>query len=114
MSEYPQAEIRKMMRKAVAYYLIDAPERTWLMDELAQVCTERQWEHLTAMLEEADEFRADSDIGLLAQKERVMARREKRQDRSPTSLDDDVTRTRKLAIIREDFRKRGIKFTDHE
>ena len=48
---------------------MDAPEYTHPMDDLSCKCTDAQWEQLEAMLEEADEFMADSDVGTLAQKE---------------------------------------------
>ncbi len=108
-----QAEIRKLMRKAVVYYVADAPEWERLMDDLTQVCSDRQWEKVQEMLAEADEFLADSDVGTLCQKEHIFARREKRPDRTPLVFDSDEVRARKLDALRKEFIAKGVKFTDH-
>lgn len=106
-----RAEALKLMRKAVIYYIADAPEYTRLMDDLTQKCTDAQWEKLERMIEEADEFMADSDIGTLAQKERVFAKREKRRNRYPTCFDDDETRASKIALLVTEYERKGIPYT---
>lgn len=100
------------MRKAVVYYVTDAPEWERLMDDLTCLCTDVQWEKLLRMIKEADTFLAESEIGNLLQKEALLAKEEKRKDRSPSPFDDQKVRLEKLAVIRDDFVSRGIVFRD--
>lgn len=108
-----QAEVKKLMRKAVIYYVAGAPEYQRIMGNLKQVCSNAQWEKVCEMIEEADEFLAESDVGTLCQKERIFAKREQRPDRTPLAFDSEKVRAKKLAILRNEFVATGIKFTDH-
>ncbi len=111
-SIYRVAEVRKKMRKAVIFYVADAPEYNHLMDDLTQECTDAQWEKLCRMIDEADDFLADSDIGTLAQKERMFAKRACRPNRYPTVFDLDDVREKKIAALAKEYKAKGIPFRE--
>ncbi len=103
-------EFHKLLRKAVIYYVADAPEYTRVMDDLSVACEEGQWGMVQEALEEADEFLADSDVGTLAQKERIAAKREKRQNRYPSLFDTDEVRAKQIAALAKEYTAHRITF----
>ncbi len=103
-------EFHKLLRKAVAYYLTDAPEYTSVMDELSSSCEDGQWDMVEEALLEVDEFMAESDAGTLAQKERLAAKRENRPSRYPTCFELDEERYKQIAILEKEYTDRSIKF----
>lgn len=107
-------EFHKLLRKAVAYYTSGAPEYTSVMDQLSMSAEDGQWEMVQEALEEVDEFMADSEIGTLAQKERIFAKREGRQDRYPTCFELDEVRLQKIATLAREYTDRRIKFHQND
>ncbi len=114
-------EFHRLVRRAVVYYAVDAPEYTATMDELVKACDQeedqeegdRKWDMVLEALHEVDEFMADSDAGTLCQKEQIFAEREGRKNRYPGALEtDEEVREAKIATLKREFRSRGIAFRE--
>lgn len=103
-------EIATLMRKAIIYYVADAPEYQSLMDDLSKIATDQQWERLCRWLAEADLFLGESEIGTLAQREKFFAQQEGRPNRFPSIFESDEVYAQKIEQLIEEYQRKGIPF----
>lgn len=88
------------------------------MDDLTMECTDYEWKLVCDALDLADEVEVDSGIGTVYQVEKVLAKREKREDRYPSclllyGLDEETSKRNvkyQIDKLAREFTKKGIKF----
>lgn len=95
---------------------------TLVMDWLAMECTDYEWKTVLQAMDRVDEVEVDHGIGTIYQTENVLARREKRPSRYPSTVllfgtnQEEMKRNAQVYIdeLANEFRQKGIKFADGE
>lgn len=110
---YERKEFRTLLLKMAVWYATGAPELHSFFDELTVKCSETQWAQVEETMDKVDEIMAESEIGSLYQKEKVVARREERPPRYPSIFEvNEEKAARQWRELADDYRKRGIVFKD--
>lgn len=95
-------------------------DNTTVMDWLTMECTDYEWRIVLEAFEVVDEVEVDNGIGTISQTEDVLARREKRRTRYPSTIllfgtnQEEMKRNAQAHIdkLASEFRQRGIKFRE--
>lgn len=100
----------KLLIEAVTLYAI-GEDHTYPMEELSYfVGSNSEWKFVCDCLELVDQVMVDNGKGTVQQTEKVLAKRENREDRNALVFDDKDKRTQVAIMLADEFTKEGIKF----
>lgn len=108
----------KLVEAAILYS--QGLENTPVMDWLTMECTDYEWKTVLQAMDRVDEVEVDHGIGTIYQTEEVLARREKRPTRYPSTIllfgtNQEEMKSNAQAYIEKlanEFRQKGIKFRE--
>lgn len=109
-SEQKQQAKKKLTFQALTLYVSGGEGFDKLMDELGMFLSNKEWEELTALLEQADEWMVEGGVGSVVQTEKVLAKQEGRESRIPSILGDEEAREYAIWRVQRDLESRGIPF----